>query len=65
MEQAGEVVEEARRELESAAQTASDAMGGAALWTFVGLLVGAFVAVLGSLAGKPATLADTHASRVR
>lgn len=65
VEEAQQTVEEARQQAEVAAERASDAIGAAALWTFVGLLIGAIVAVLGSLAGRPATLTDATVTRSR
>ena len=46
-------VQGARQELEQAAQNASDALGRAALWAFVGLLVGALIAGIGAAVGSP------------
>ena len=43
----------ARQDLEQAAQNASDALGRAALWAFVGLLVGALIAGVGGVVGSP------------
>ena len=43
----------AQQELELAAQNASDAVGRAALWSLVGLLIGALIAGIGGAVGSP------------
>lgn len=53
-------IEAARQELEEAAQEATDAVGAAAIWGFFGLLVGAIIAMLGSAAGRPKTVAEAR-----
>lgn len=42
-------------------QESIDAIGTAAVWACVGLLIGAGIAVLGSLSGRPKTLAEAKA----
>ncbi len=46
-------VQGAQQELERAAQNASDALGRAALWALLGLLVGAVIAGIGGAVGSP------------
>ena len=57
-QEAQTALEEAQQQLEQAAQQASDAIGSAALWAFFGLLIGAAIAIAGSLTGRPKTMAD-------
>lgn len=52
-QQAEDALQAARQDLEEAAQAASDAVGSAAVWAFFGLLLGALIAAVGSLLGKP------------
>lgn len=53
-------VQQAQQELEEAAQSATDAIGSAALWTFVGLLVGAIIAAIGGAVGSPRNTVEAH-----
>lgn len=46
-------LEAAQQDLEEAAQAATDAIGSAAIWAFVGLILGAVIAMVGSAAGRP------------
>src|SRR5690606_28271604 len=58
--EARERLEAVRQDLEEAAQSATDAIGSAAIWAFVGLIIGAIVAMVGSAAGRPKTLLETR-----
>lgn len=60
-QEAVQALQEARQELEEAAQQASDAVGSAAIWAFIGLVIGAGIAVMGSVMGRPKTLAEAKA----
>lgn len=57
---ARERIEAAQQDLEEAAQTAADVVGSAALWAFVGLVLGAIVAMMGSAAGRPRTTVEVR-----
>ncbi|MEX2536065.1 MAG: hypothetical protein WD273_10775 [Trueperaceae bacterium] len=59
-EDAQQALEEAQQTLEEAAQTATDAVSTAAFWAFVGLLLGAVVAAVGALTGRPKTVEARH-----
>lgn len=59
-QQAQDSLQQARQGAEEAAQTAADAIGKAAIWAFVGLLIGAVIAALGGLAGRPTTVAEAR-----
>lgn len=59
-QQAAETLDEARQSLEQAAEEASDAVGAAAIWAFIGLLIGAAIAILGSMLGRPKSIADAR-----
>lgn len=54
MEEVTQALEEAQQQATEAAQQASDAIGASALWAFAGMLLGAGVAVLGAMVGRPA-----------
>lgn len=49
-----------RQDLEEAAQTATDAIGSAAIWAFFGLIIGAVIAMAGSAAGRPKTVLEAR-----
>lgn len=49
-----------RQDLEEAAQSATDAIGNAAIWAFFGLILGAIIAMAGSAAGRPKTVLETR-----
>lgn len=59
-QQAQDGLQQARQGAEEAAQTAADAIGTAAIWAFVGLLIGAVIAALGGLVGRPKTLGEAR-----
>lgn len=60
--QATQSLEESRQRLEQVAQDASDAVGAAAIWAFIGLLIGAAIAIAGSMLGRPKTVAEARIS---
>ncbi len=60
-DEAQQRIEAAREELEVAAQEATDTIGNAAIWAFFGLLLGAIIAMVGSAAGRPKTVAEARA----
>ena len=60
VEEARARLEAARQDLEEAAQSATDSIGSAAIWAFVGLLIGAVIAMLGSMAGRPKTVYEAR-----
>ncbi len=59
-QQAQDSLQQARQGAEEAAQSAADAIGSAAIWAFVGLLIGAVIAALGGIVGRPKDLLEAR-----
>ena len=59
--EAQQTLQQAQTELTEAAEQAAETVGTAAIWAFVGLLVGAVVAALGGVAGTPRKPVETRA----
>lgn len=55
-------IDQTQQQVVQTAEEVTDVAGSSLIWGFVGLLLGAVVAVLGSVAGSPKDAADAHAA---